>query len=130
MMLERPEAARPQLPEAWVMGRTFQVPFVCRNNSGAEIHHDGTIFPAGALALHVGAGGELAVLRFVAPVDGEYRVTARFKGIAGPPAGGPVTTGAGYLLTRGQAVFSDKINWKTCRPSRRTPWRSGSCGIC
>jgi hypothetical protein len=110
MMLDRPDAVRQRLPEAWVMGRTFQVPFVCLNNTGADINHDGSIFPAGALALHIGAGGEPAVLRFVAPADGEYRVKARFKGIAGPPAGRPETTGAAYLLAGGQTVFSDKIN--------------------
>jgi hypothetical protein len=110
MMLDQPEAARQLLPQAWVTGRTFQVPFVGRNNSGADINHDGTIFPAGALALHVGMGGEPAVLRFVAPADGEYKVSAHFKGIAGPPANGPVTTGAGYVVAHGQTVFSDKIN--------------------
>jgi hypothetical protein len=110
MLLEGPESARQALPQAWVTGRTFQVPFVGLNNSGADISHDGTIFPAGAIALHVGPGGEPAVLRFTAPADGEYQVSARFKGIAGPPAGGPVTTGAGYVLARGQTVFSDKIN--------------------
>jgi hypothetical protein len=110
MMLDRPEAAPQRLPQAWVTGRAFQAPFVCRNNSGADIEHDGTVFPAGAVALHVGMEGEPAVLRFVAPADGEYRMTARFKGIAGPPAGGPATTGAGYVVARGQTVFSDKIN--------------------
>lgn len=110
MLLDSPDAAKQMLPQAWVLGRTFQPPFVARNNSGADILHDGTVFPAGAVALHVGQSGEPAVLRFTAPADGEYRVSARFKGIAGPPAGGPVTTGAGYVVARGQTVFSDKFN--------------------
>ena len=110
MMLDGPDTVRQALPQAWVTGRAFQVPFVARNNSGADINHDGTVFPAGALALHIGMSGEPAVLRFVAPADGEYRVSARFKGIAGPPAGGPATTGAGYVVAHGQTLFSDKIN--------------------
>jgi len=110
MLFDGQGAGGQSLPQAWVNGRTFQVPFVCRNNSGADINHDGTIFPANAVALHVGAGGEPAVLRFVAPASGDYQVSARFKGIAGPPAGGPVTTGAGYVVALGKTVFSDKIN--------------------
>ena len=54
-----------------------------------DINHDGTVFPAGAVALHVGAAGEPAVLRFTAPGDGEYRIQSRFQGIAGPPAERP-----------------------------------------
>lgn len=110
MIFDTVAGTQPKLPQAWVMGRTFQVPFVCRNASAADINHDGTVFPAGALALHVGTSGEPAVVRFLAPSDGEYRVTARFRGIAGPPANGPVTTGAAYLIARGETVFSDKIN--------------------
>lgn len=110
LMLDRPGSVQPRLPEAWGTGRAFGVPFVCLNTTGADVNHDGTIFPAGALALHVGAAGEPAVLRFVAPADGEYRVTARFQGIAGPPANGPITTGAAYLFAGGKTVFADKIN--------------------
>jgi hypothetical protein len=110
MMFGGPDGARQVLPEAWVTGGTFQVPFVARNRSGAEINHDGTIFPTGGLALHVGMAGELAVLRFIAPAEGEYQVSVRFKGIAGPPAHGPMTTGAGWVVARGQTVFSEKIN--------------------
>ena len=110
LIFEGAEATRQTLPQAWVTGRTFQVPFVGLNHSGADINYDGTVYPAGALALHVGAGGEPAVVRFTAPTEGEYQVSARFKGIAGPPANGPVTTGAGYVVAHGQTVFSDKIN--------------------
>ena len=110
MMIERLEDQRQVLPEAWSAQADFQVPFVSRNSSGAPIDHDGTIFPAGALALHVGMSGEPAVIRFTAPAAGEYRVAARFIGIAGPPAPGPITTGAGYVLAKGQKLFSDKIN--------------------
>ena len=110
MLLDQGEAAREILPQAWVSGRTFQAPLAARNSSDADINHDGTIFPVGALAFHVGPGGEPAVLRFQAPVNGEYRVTARFKGIAGPPAGGPVTTGAAQILAQGKILFSDAIN--------------------
>ena len=110
MMIERIEGQRQMLPEAWSAHSGFQVPFVARNSSGAPIDHDGTIFPAGALALHVGMSGEPAVIRFTAPADGEYRIAARFIGIAGPPAPGPATTGAGYVLAKGQMLFSDKIN--------------------
>ena len=101
---------RQLLPEAWVLRTDFQAPLVACNNSGADINHDGTVFPAGALALHVGPVGEPAVLRFTAPADGEYRVTARFTGIAGPPANGPITTGAVVVVVHGKTVFSDKIN--------------------
>lgn len=110
MQQEAPDSGKQVLPQAWVNGRGFQVPFVCQNNLTTDISHDGTIFPAGALALHVGASGEPAVLRFVAPNDGDYQVSVRFKGIAGPPAPGPVATGAGYLLAHGETLFSDKIN--------------------
>ncbi len=110
MMLERSDAPQQVLPQAWVQGRAFQVPFVARNSSGADINYDGSTFPAGALALHVGMSGEPAVLRFTAPTDGEYHVTARFQGIAGSAAGGPATTGAGYVVAGGKTVFSDKIN--------------------
>lgn len=110
MLFDGPDGGRRILPQAWVMRRTFQVPFVCFNHTATEINSDGTIYPAGAIALHVGEGGELAVLRFVAPGDGDYQVSARFKGIAGPPAGGPVTTAAAYVVARGETVFSDKIN--------------------
>ncbi len=101
---------RPELPEAWVLGRGFQVPFVARNVRGADVEYDGTIFPAGSLSLHVGMSGELAVLRFSAPADGEYRVRAEFRGIAGPPAGGPKTTGAVYVLAGSQKLVEDAIN--------------------
>jgi hypothetical protein len=99
-----------RLPEAWVMGRTWTVPMAAFNRTKEGINHDGTIFPAGGLALHVGASGEPAVLRFTAPAGGPYRMSARFQGIAGPPAGGPITTGAVHVLAGGKTVFSDKIN--------------------
>jgi hypothetical protein len=103
-------AGRVVLPEAWVVGRGFQVPFVACNRSGADIDNDGTVFPAGPVSLHVGMSGELAVLRFTSPADGEYRIRSTFKGIAGPPAGGPITTGAVCILSGAEKVFSDKIN--------------------
>ncbi len=104
MLIESPDAARQVLPQAWVSGRTFQVPFVCLNTSGADINHDGTVFPAGALALHIGAGGEPAVLRLAAPADGEYRV------------------GKGRIV----------LNSLLVRENLDAPitWPNGSCAIC
>ncbi len=110
MLDESPDSARKILPQAWVRGRGLQTPFVACNKTGADIVHDGTVFPADQLALHVGPSGEPAVLRFVARADGEYQVSARFQGIAGPPANGPVATGAAQFIARGQTLFSDKIN--------------------
>lgn len=107
---ERPESARKVLPQAWLPGRGFQAPFVACNKTGADLVHDGTVFPKDKLASHVGPGGEPAVLRFVAPADGNYQVSAHFQGIAGPPASGPVTTGAAQLSAGGRTLFSDKIN--------------------
>ena len=110
LLFDGPPGTRQLLPEAWVRGQTLpgaagglqQVR--CRRQSR---RHG---FPAGAVALHVGPVGEPAVLRFVAPADGDYRVTARFTGIAGPPANGPITTGSVAVVAHGQTVFSDKIN--------------------
>ncbi len=110
LLIERPEDARQMLPEAWVPGPAFQVPLVACNRSDSGINHDGTVFPSGTVALHVGPAGEPAVLRFTAPSDGEYRIQSQFQGIAGPPANGPITTGAVAVLARGQTVFSDHIN--------------------
>ncbi|MHB9080799.1 MAG: glycoside hydrolase family 2 protein [Pirellulaceae bacterium] len=110
LLVEHPEQASQMLPEAWVPGPAFQVPLVACNRSDADINHDGTIFPAAAVAMHVGAAGEPAVLRFTSPGNGEYRIQSRFQGIAGPPANGPITTGAVAVLAGGQTVFSDQIN--------------------
>jgi len=108
--LDGPPAARQRLPEAWVLGQAFCAPLVACNTSGADIVYDGTVFPAAAVALHVGPAGEPAALRFTAPAAGEYRVRAQFTGIAGPPANGPITTGAVFVVAQGKVLFADKIN--------------------
>jgi len=98
------------LPRAWVTGKAFGAPFLAQNHTDKDLNHDGTVYPPGALTMHVGTQGEPAVLRFVAPSDGEYRLTAHFKGISGPPASGPITTGAASLIAAGKKIFSDRIN--------------------
>jgi hypothetical protein len=104
------EAGKVLLPQAWTAGRGLMVPFVACNRSGADINHDGTIFPTGLIAMHVGANGEPAVLRFTAPVAGQYQVKGAFRGIAGPPAPGPIATAAIHLFAKGERLFTDTIN--------------------
>ena len=110
LMSERPDQAGAHLPEAWVTNQGFNTPMVACNRTGADLEHDGTIFPNAVVALHVGPAGESAVLRFTAPASGEYKLDAQFRGIAGPPAPGPITTGAVSIQVGGRNVFSDKLN--------------------
>jgi hypothetical protein len=104
------KAGKMPLPQAWTTGRDFVVPFVACNKSGSEINEDGTIYPAGMIAMHVGPSGEPAAIRFTAPADGEYLVKGAFKGIAGPPAPGPLATAAIYVVAKGEKVFTGTIN--------------------
>jgi hypothetical protein len=110
-IVERSEDADKQvMPQAWSVGEGLAVPVVACNKTGSDVYFDGTTFPAGKLAMHVGLAGEPAVLRFTAPADGEYRIEAFFQGIAGSLPSRPDTTGAVCVLVKGEKVFTDKIN--------------------
>jgi hypothetical protein len=104
------EPGKALLPEAWAPVPHLSVPFVACNRTGAQVTHDGTVFPTDLVALHVGAAGEPAALRFTAAADGPYKVTARIRGIAGPPAPGPIATSAVWLFAAGKQLFADTIN--------------------
>ena len=91
---------------AWRRSYAPHTPAVFKNGTDRDILHDNTNWPAKTLFLHPGAtGGEYAVARFTAPVEGKYTVTARFFGTF---VGG--TTTSIDLFQGSKKIWSGDIN--------------------
>ena len=85
-------------------GEVGSEPCVAYNDTKNDIQGPGITWAPGQLSLHPGPHGEYCVLRWTAPSDGDYAVTAKFRGIAQK-----ATTDV-HVLHQGEAVFEDAIN--------------------
>jgi hypothetical protein len=89
----------------WGAGTWDHLPGVFQNTTAQTVHiRDTVTLPAGELALHPGVNGEYGVVRFVAPRDGAYTVTAGFGGRDNQFGG----TDA-HVLAAGEEVFAAPI---------------------
>jgi hypothetical protein len=91
----------------WNTDISIGLPWIVRNSSAVPINWAGTtLFEPGALSLHPGPNGEVAVLRFTVPSTGQYLVAGAFFG---QDYIGPTTTDV-HLLLNGTAVFNDVVS--------------------
>jgi hypothetical protein len=92
-------------PSLW-RNRVALDPNVARNLLDKDLFFDGTTWPAKQLSLHPGVGGEYSVVRWTAPVAGQYTVKARFHNIV---VHGVATTDI-HIFHAGRPVFDSFIN--------------------
>lgn len=91
----------------WNTDISIGLPWVVCNSSAASINWAGTTtLEPGALSLHPGPNGEVAVLRFTVPATGQYLVAGSFFG---QDYIGPTTTDV-HLLLNGVAIFNDIVS--------------------
>lgn len=81
------------------------VPSVIRNAGTSPGHIADSTWQPNELALHPGLKGERSVARWTAPRNDNYRVTARFTGIAAKP-----TTSDAHILMGVDEVWSGGVN--------------------
>lgn len=80
---------------------------ILKNESGGLTTHLGFLVPDAAVVFHPGQGGALAIARFTAPEQGEYKVQGAFIG-ADP--NGAMTSSAGAVVADGTAVFGGDVD--------------------
>jgi hypothetical protein len=91
----------------WNTDISIGLPWVVRNSTAAPINWAGTtVFAPGALSLHPGPNGQVAVLRFTVPAAGQYLVNGSFFG---QDYVGPTTTDV-HLLVNGTSIFNDVVS--------------------
>ena len=78
---------------------------VGKNMSGKDLRCGNVVYPSDALALHPSARGERAVLRWIAPKDGQHRVLCEFVALDRASSDVHVSRG-------GQDVFAAKLTGK------------------
>jgi hypothetical protein len=66
------------------------------------------LFPAKTVAMIPGVGGEYSVVRWTAPADGEYAVSAKFRGT------GMFTKSSVHVMQNGKALANGFINLNGC----------------
>lgn len=83
---------------------------VLYNGTGTVCHLAGTTsFRPGKLVLHPGPNGEYSVLRWTAPVKGDFNVIVRFTGVSGYN-GAQVTTTDVAVFKNGTRLYLGYIN--------------------
>jgi len=103
-------------PDGYTQARTLKDIDMWRTTSSPEynvtynptdkvITQRGSTWQPHQLALHPGVKGEYSVIRWRAPADGEYTITAEFTGIARPH-----TTVDVHIYGAGEPLFQDFIN--------------------
>lgn len=91
----------------WNTPISIGLPWVARNTTAAPINWAGTtVFAPGALSLHPGPSGEVAILRFTVPAAGQYLITGSFFG---QDYIGTTTTDV-HLLLNGTSIFDDTVS--------------------
>ena len=91
----------------WNTDISIGLPWVVRNSTAAPINWAGTtVFSPGALSLHPGPNGQVAILRFTVPAAGQYLVNSSFFG---QDYVGPTTTDV-HLLVNGTSIFNDAVS--------------------
>jgi len=91
----------------WNTEISIGLPWVVRNSSASPVNWSGTtVFAPGALSLHPGPQGEVEVLRFTVPSDGQYQISGEFFG---QDYVGPTTTDV-HILLNGASIFDDVVS--------------------
>ena len=92
--------------EYWDTDISIGLPWVARNVSAFPVNWAGTTTMApGALSLHPGPSGQVALLRFTVPSTGQYAINGAFFG---QDYVGPTTTDV-HLLLNGSSIFDGVV---------------------
>jgi hypothetical protein len=92
--------------EFWNTDISIGLPWVARNSTASPMNWAGTTaFAPGALSLHPGPNGQVAILRFTAPSTGQYAINGAFFG---QDYVGPTTTDV-HLLLNGSSIFDGAV---------------------
>jgi len=90
----------------WGTDISIGLPWVARNSTASPINWAGTTtFAPGALSLHPGPNGQVAILRFTVPSTGQYAINGAFFG---QDYVGPTTTDV-HLLLNGSSIFDGVV---------------------
>lgn len=90
----------------WNTDISIGLPWVARNSTASPMNWAGTtVFAPGALSLHPGPNGQVAILRFTAPSTGQYAISGAFFG---QDYVGPTTTDV-HLLLNGSSIFDGVV---------------------
>ena len=84
-------------------GQVATAPLLVYNNTGVSVVSGGLNIPPATLLLHPGTAGENSVLRFTAPVTGNFLVQGRFYGVDN------TTTDVSVLLNSTTTLLSGNI---------------------
>ena len=84
---------------------TSSEPLVLFNPSGEILSWNGITWTAHSLSFHPGPNGEYSSVRWTAPLEGDYKVEAKFAGIDDKP-----TTTDVHVLSKERALFDGFIN--------------------
>lgn len=91
----------------WNTDISIGLPWVAHNSTAAPVSWAGTtVLAPGALSLHPGPQGEVEVLRFTVPADGQYLLNGEFFG---QDYIGPTTTDV-HILLNGTSIFDDVVS--------------------
>jgi hypothetical protein len=90
----------------WNTDFSIGLPWVARNSTATPMNWAGTTtFAPGALSLHPGPNGQVALLRFTVPATGQYSLSGAFYG---QDYVGPTTTDV-HLLLNGVSIFDGVV---------------------
>ena len=93
--------------DLWNTEISIGLPWIVRNSSASPVNWSGTtVFAPGALSLHPGPQGEVEILRFTVPSDGQYLISGEFFG---QDYVGPTTTDV-HILLNGASIFDDVVS--------------------
>ena len=91
----------------WNTDISIGLPWVAHNSTALPMNWAGTTTVApGALSLHPGPNGQVAILRFTAPSTGQYAINGAFFG---QDYIGPTTTDV-HLLLNGSSIFDGVVS--------------------
>jgi hypothetical protein len=95
---------------AWLESGTFpdNPPYVAHNGTDKKICGIGWCAPPAYLHVHPGQGGELTVVRWVAPSTGKFRIEGAFEGLD-PLKWGPATTDIHVLVNSSKSLLAGPI---------------------
>ena len=102
----------------WNTDISIGLPWVARNTTATPINWAGTtVFAPGALSIHPGPNGQVAIVRFTVPATGQYSVNGVFFG---QDHVGPTTTDV-HLLLNGTSIFDGVVaDFGTSQPFNTT----------
>jgi hypothetical protein len=104
--------------EFWNTDISIGLPWVVRNSTTTPVNWAGTtVFAPGALSLHPGPNGQMAILRFTVPSTGQYSIDGAFFG---QDYVGPTTTDV-HVLLNGTSIFDGVVSdFGTSQPFNTT----------